>query len=113
MDISRTFLVTSSAAAVAGARTGQSEKRAPRAGAAATCFTSSRPARDGDKTPHDTFLKWICDVLDILKMHNIGWALWEFRGSFGVLDSGREDVAYETWHGHKLDRKLLTLLQYT
>ena len=65
-----------------------------------------------NKTPHDTFLKWICDVLDLLKMHNIGWALWEFRGSFGVLDSGREDVAYEDWHGHKLDRKLLTILQY-
>jgi len=26
------------------------------------------------------------------------------------LDSGREDVAYEDWHGHKLDRKLLDLL---
>lgn len=65
-----------------------------------------------NKTPHDTFLKWICDVLDILKVLGIGWALWEFRGSFGVLDSEREDVAYEDWHGHKLDRKLLTLLQY-
>jgi endoglucanase len=65
-----------------------------------------------NKTPHDTFLKWTCDVLDILKFHNIGWALWNFRGSFGVLDSGRDDVAYEDWHGHKLDRKLLTLLQY-
>jgi endoglucanase len=65
-----------------------------------------------NKTPHDIFLRWICDVLDILKNHNIGWALWEFRGPFGVLDSGRQDVAYEDWHGHKLDRKLLTLLQY-
>jgi hypothetical protein len=65
-----------------------------------------------NKTPHDAFLKWMCDVLDILKSHSIGWALWNFRGSFGVLDSGREDVAYEDWHGHKLDRKLLTLLQY-
>jgi endoglucanase len=65
-----------------------------------------------NKTPHDAFLRWMCDVLDILKIHGIGWALWNFRGSFGVLDSGREDVVYEDWHGHKLDRKLLTLLQY-
>ena len=65
-----------------------------------------------NKTPHDSFLKWICDVLDILKIHNIGWALWNFRGSFGVLDSGREDADYHDWHGHKLDWKLLTLLQY-
>ncbi|HBY61210.1 MAG TPA: endoglucanase, partial [Solibacterales bacterium] len=27
-----------------------------------------------NKTPHDAFLRWICDVLDILKIHNIGWA---------------------------------------
>jgi hypothetical protein len=65
-----------------------------------------------NRTPHDSFLRWICDVLDILKIHNIGWALWNFRGSFGVVDSEREDVAYEDWHGHKLDRKVLTLLQY-
>jgi hypothetical protein len=27
------------------------------------------------------------------------------------MDSGRGDVAYENWHGHQLDRKLLELLQ--
>jgi hypothetical protein len=64
------------------------------------------------KTPHDVYLQWMTDILDILKGYNIGIALWNFRGAFGVLDSGREDVAYEDWHGHKLDRKLLTLLQY-
>jgi len=64
------------------------------------------------QTPHAVFLRWTCDVLDILKGYNIGWALWNFRGYFGVLDSGRADVSYEDWHGHKLDRELLTLLQY-
>lgn len=63
-----------------------------------------------NKTPHDVFLAWFADVLDILKQNKIGFALWEFVGSFGVLDSGREDVQYEDWHGHKLDRKLLTLI---
>jgi endoglucanase len=65
-----------------------------------------------NRTPHDAFLKWMCEVLDILKSHSIGWALWNFRGSFGLLDSGRDDVNYEDWHGHKLDHQLLTLLQY-
>jgi aryl-phospho-beta-D-glucosidase BglC (GH1 family) len=64
-----------------------------------------------NKTPHDVFLAWFSDVLDILDQNKIGFALWEFAGSFGVLDSGRTDVAYEDWYGHKLDRKLLTLLQ--
>ena len=63
-----------------------------------------------NKTPHDVFLAWFADVLEILSSHGIGFGLWEFRGSFGILDSGREDVAYEDWYGHKLDRKLLDLL---
>ncbi|MGI9541826.1 MAG: glycoside hydrolase family 5 protein, partial [Cyclobacteriaceae bacterium] len=63
-----------------------------------------------NKTPHDVFLAWFADVLDILTTNGIGFALWEFRGSFGLIDSGREDVDYEDWFGHKLDRKLLTLL---
>jgi endoglucanase len=37
--------------------------------------------------------------------------MWNFRGSFGVLDSDRGDVRYEDFKGHKLDRKLLDLLQ--
>lgn len=63
------------------------------------------------ETPHDVFLAWFEDMLQILTSHQIGWALWNFRGDFGVLDSGRKDVAYEEWHGHQLDRKLLSLLQ--
>jgi len=63
-----------------------------------------------NKTPHDVFLAWFGDVLDILSENNIGFALWEFIGSFGVLDSGREDVNYVDWYGHKLDKKLLDLM---
>lgn len=63
------------------------------------------------RTPHHVFLAWLRDVLEILTGHNIGYALWNLRGPFGLLDSDRADVAYEDWHGHRLDRKLLTLLQ--
>ena len=62
------------------------------------------------RTPHDVFIAWFTDVLHIFSSNKIGFALWNFIGDFGVLDSGREDVAYEDWHGHKLDRKLLTLV---
>lgn len=62
------------------------------------------------ETPHEVFLAWFADVLDILGNHGIGFALWEFSGSFGLLNSGRKDVAYEDWYGQKLDRKLLDLL---
>lgn len=63
-----------------------------------------------NQTPHDVFLAWFSDTLDILTENGIGFGLWEFRGSFGILDSGRADVEYEEWYGHKLDRKLLNLL---
>lgn len=62
------------------------------------------------RTPHTVFLSWFRDVLDILKGAGIGFALWNFRGAFGVLDTGRTDVAYEDWHGHQLDRQLLDLM---
>jgi len=64
-----------------------------------------------NKTPYEVFYAWFADVMDILKGHGIGYALWNFRGSFGILDSGRTDIELEDWHGHKLDRRLLTLLQ--
>jgi endoglucanase len=64
-----------------------------------------------NKTPHDVFLSWFGDVLDVLTANGIGFGVWNFIGDFGLLDSGRADVAYEDWHGHKLDRKFLTLLQ--
>jgi endoglucanase len=64
-----------------------------------------------NKTPHDVFLAWFGDVLDILTSHGIGYALWEFSGSFGLLNSGRTDVVYADWYGEKLDRKLLELLK--
>lgn len=64
-----------------------------------------------NKTPHEVALAWMNDVLDILTTNSIGYSLWNFMGDFGILDSRREDVAYEDWYGHKLDRKMLDLLQ--
>jgi hypothetical protein len=64
-----------------------------------------------NKTPHDVLLCWAEDCLKNWQKAGWGWAMWNFRGSFGVLDSDRGDVQYEKLEGHKLDRKLLDLLQ--
>ncbi|MBN2773077.1 MAG: cellulase family glycosylhydrolase [Prolixibacteraceae bacterium] len=64
-----------------------------------------------NQTPHEVFLAWFGDILDILTPHGIGYALWNFRGDFGIMDSGRKDIEYEDWYGHKLDRELLELLK--
>ena len=62
-------------------------------------------------TPHDITLAWLEDSLKNWKKLDWGWALWNFRGAFGILDSDRKDVAYEDFRGHKLDRKMLELLR--
>ena len=61
--------------------------------------------------PHEIALRWLDDLLCILKSYNIGYAQWNFTGDFGVLDSGRRDVAYEEYKGHLLDRQMLDILR--
>ena len=51
------------------------------------------------------------EPLELWKEAGWGWVLWNLRGSFGLLDSGRADVTYEDFHGHKLDREMLRLLR--
>ena len=63
------------------------------------------------KTPHAVSLAWMSDLLDLWREAGWGWARWHFRGSFGILDSERSDVAYEDFRGHRLDRAMLRLLQ--
>jgi aryl-phospho-beta-D-glucosidase BglC (GH1 family) len=63
-----------------------------------------------NKTPHEVAIGFLSDLTRFFTDNNIGWALWEFNGSFGILNSGRTDVAYETYQGYKLDRELLNVL---
>jgi endoglucanase len=62
-------------------------------------------------TPPEVVLAWFADTLEVLGELNSGWALWNFRGPFGVLDTDRTGTKFENWQGHQLDRPLLTLLQ--
>ena len=62
-------------------------------------------------TPPQVVLAWFDDTLDVIGELNSGWALWNFRGPFGVLDTERPGTKYQDWHGHQLDRPLLDLLR--
>lgn len=62
-------------------------------------------------TPPDVVLTWFDDTLGVLGELHSGWALWNFRGPFGVVDTERPGTKFEDWQGHKLDRPLLSLLQ--
>ncbi len=63
-----------------------------------------------NKTSHDVCLAWMSDLLALWKEAGWGWSMWNLRGSFGVLDSGRSDVGYEDFQGQRLDRKMLEVL---
>jgi endoglucanase len=62
-------------------------------------------------TPPAVVLAWFNDTLRVVSDLHSGFALWNFRGPFGVLDTERLGTKYRDWHGHKLDFSLLTLLQ--
>ncbi len=64
-----------------------------------------------NRTPHQVVLGWMKDMLELWKEAGWGWALWNFRGAFGILDSGRSDVEYVEFHGRKLDQQMLDLLR--
>ncbi len=64
-----------------------------------------------NRTPHAVVMAWAEDCLKNWRQAGWGWALWNFRGPFGILDSEREDVEYEEFQGHLLDREFLELLK--
>lgn len=64
-----------------------------------------------NRTPHKVALAWMRDQLELWKEAGWGWAMWNLRGPFGPLDSERNDVTYEDFRGHKLDREMLKLIQ--
>lgn len=62
-------------------------------------------------TPHHVTLAYMKDFLDLFRETGWGWAIWNLRGAYGVLDSHRADVAYDEFRGHRLDRRMLELLR--
>lgn len=64
-----------------------------------------------NRLPHETVLAWMRDLMNNWKKAGWGWALWNFRGGIGVMDSGRADVQYADYHGLKMDKKMMDLLQ--
>jgi endoglucanase len=62
-------------------------------------------------TPPQVVLAWFTDTLEMIGELKCGWALWNFRGPFGILDTQRAGTNYQPWYGHLLDRPLLNLLR--
>jgi len=66
-----------------------------------------------NQTPHTTTLAFLNDLIEFCNEQNVGWALWNLNGSFGILNSGRSDCTYEPYNGYLLDRQMFEILQRT
>ena len=53
---------------------------------------------------------WLGDCLELWQEAGWGWALWNLRGSYGIVDND-QGRGLRRFSGHKLDRALLELLQ--
>ena len=63
-----------------------------------------------NKTPNDVALRWFSDLLGLYREYGWGYALWNFKGDFGIVEHGRPGAKYETTDGFKVDREFLELL---
>lgn len=61
-------------------------------------------------TPHEIAMRWYADILSIFKEFGWGYALWNFRGPFGIIDHGRPSARLELVAGYQVDRVLLDLI---
>jgi len=64
-----------------------------------------------NKTPNDVVLRWISDLLDVYREFKWGYALWNFKGPYGLVEHSKPGARYENIDGFNVDRVLLELLQ--
>ncbi len=59
---------------------------------------------------HESCLKWMETGFREWKKRGYGWAIWDYDGPFGLVDSRRPDAEYIEVDGRKVDKKMLELL---
>ncbi|WP_216363596.1 glycoside hydrolase family 5 protein [Subtercola boreus] len=63
------------------------------------------------RLPNDTALRWMSDMLEVFRVRRWGWALWNFDGPFGIVNSGREGTRKDRQNGYEFDGDMLDLLK--
>ena len=80
------------------------------------CIPKGYPVMIGEfgcyaKMDHESCLKWMEAGFREWKKRGYGWAIWDYDGPFGLVDSSRPDAEYIEVMGRKVDRKMLELLR--
>ena len=64
-----------------------------------------------NKTPNKTAVGWLKDLLSVFTEYGWGFAFWNFKGPFGIVDHGREGARVESYNGFPVDRELLDVIK--
>lgn len=64
-----------------------------------------------NKTPHTVSLNYLKDVVSVFREYDLGYAMWNLSGSLGIINSGRDDCAYESYQGQLLDSAMLKIIE--
>ncbi|HJR78860.1 MAG TPA: cellulase family glycosylhydrolase [Anaerolineales bacterium] len=61
-------------------------------------------------TPNDIAICWLSDLFSIFREFGWGYAMWNFKGPFGIIGHGRPGARFESIAGYDVDRALLELM---
>jgi endoglucanase len=61
-------------------------------------------------TPNDIAMRWLADLLDVYREFSWGYAMWNFKGPFGIIEHERPGVELESIYGYQVDHALLDLM---
>lgn len=64
-----------------------------------------------NQVSNDTALAWYKDFFSVCNELNFGFALWNFRGPFGIVEHRREGTNWKTMNGMIVDVDLLELFK--
>lgn len=62
-------------------------------------------------TPNDVALRWLTDLFGLLGEYGWGFGLWNFEGTFGIIDHKRAGARFEEIDGYLVDVDLLEILK--
>jgi len=62
-----------------------------------------------NRLPNDIALRWLQDLMIIYKENNWGYSLWNFKGTFGIVEHGRPGAKYESYKGLNVDMEMLEI----
>ena len=64
-----------------------------------------------DSIDNDIALRWFKDLFQVFNEFGWGYALWEFKGSFGIIDHKRPNTRWEKMCSYTVDRDLYELFK--